>query len=57
MTPELTYLVWSAVLTFVLVLIAVSGATLEVGLPKLAGQPRGHARDDRLGRPSPARSP
>ncbi len=36
MTPELTYLVWSAVLTFVLVLIAVSGATLEVGLPKLA---------------------
>ena len=37
MTPELTYLVWSAVLTFVLVLIAVSGGTLEVGLVKLAG--------------------
>jgi len=37
MTPELTYLVWSAVLTFVLVLIAVSGATLQVGVPKLAG--------------------
>jgi uncharacterized MAPEG superfamily protein len=41
MTPELTYLVWSAVLTFVLVLIAVSGATLQVGLPKLAAN-----RDD-----------
>jgi uncharacterized MAPEG superfamily protein len=31
------YLVWSAVLTFVLVLISVSGATLQVGLPALAG--------------------
>jgi uncharacterized MAPEG superfamily protein len=41
MTPELTYLVWSAVLTFVLVLIAVGGATLQVGLPKLAAN-----RDD-----------
>ncbi len=37
MTAELMYLVWSVALTFVLVLIAVSGATLEVGLPKLAG--------------------
>src|SRR6185503_18310947 len=37
MTPELTYLIWTAVLTFVLVVIAVAGATLEVGLPKLAG--------------------
>lgn len=37
MTPELAYLVWSAALTFVLMLIAVSGATLQVGLPKLAG--------------------
>ena len=37
MTPELTYLVWSIALTFALVLIAVAGATLEVGLPKLAG--------------------
>ena len=37
MTPELTYLVWSAVLTFVLVLIAVSGAQLQVGLEQLAG--------------------
>ena len=37
MTPELTYLVWSIALTIVLVLIAVAGATLQVGLPKLAG--------------------
>ena len=37
MTPELMYLVWSAALTLVLVVIAVTGATLEVGLPKLAG--------------------
>jgi uncharacterized MAPEG superfamily protein len=41
MTPELTYLVWSAVLTFVLVLIAVSGAQLQVGLPTLAGDREG----------------
>src|SRR5262245_50916720 len=41
MTPELMYLVFSAALTFVLVLIAVSGATLEVGLPKLAGNREG----------------
>jgi uncharacterized MAPEG superfamily protein len=37
LTPELLYLVWSAALTFALVLIAVSAATLEVGLPTLAG--------------------
>ncbi|HJU32739.1 MAG TPA: MAPEG family protein [Hyphomicrobiaceae bacterium] len=37
MTLELTYLVWSAVLTFVLALIAVTGAFLQVGLPPLAG--------------------
>ena len=37
MTPELTYLVWSAALTVLLVVISVAGATLEVGLPKLAG--------------------
>ena len=41
MTPELTYLVWSAVLTFALVLIAVSGAQLQVGLPTLAGNREG----------------
>ena len=37
MTPELAYLLAAAVLTFVLLLIAVSGATLKVGLPTLAG--------------------
>jgi uncharacterized MAPEG superfamily protein len=37
MTPELTYLVWTGALTLILVVIAVAGATLEVGLPKLAG--------------------
>jgi uncharacterized MAPEG superfamily protein len=37
MTPELKYLVWSAVLAFVLVVIAASGAQLQVGLEKLAG--------------------
>jgi uncharacterized MAPEG superfamily protein len=37
MTPELTYLIWSVALTLILALIAVSGATLQVGLPKLAG--------------------
>ena len=41
MTPELTYLVYAAVLTFVQVVIAVSGCTLQVGLPTLAGN-----RDD-----------
>jgi uncharacterized MAPEG superfamily protein len=37
MTPELMYLGWSAALTFLLVVIAVAGATQQVGLPKLAG--------------------
>jgi uncharacterized MAPEG superfamily protein len=37
MNTELAYLVASAALTFVLVLIAVTGATFEVGLPRLAG--------------------
>ena len=41
MTPELMYLVWAAVLTFVLVVIAVAGATLQVGLPTLAGNREG----------------
>lgn len=41
MTPELMYLVWSTALTFILVLIAVSGATLQVGLPTLAGNREG----------------
>jgi uncharacterized MAPEG superfamily protein len=41
MTPEMMYLVWSAALAFVLVLIAVGGAILQVGLPKIAGNREG----------------
>jgi len=41
MTPELWYLIWSAALTFILAVIAASGATLQVGLPKLAGNREG----------------
>jgi len=37
MKPELTLLVCSVVLTFVQLLVAVGGATLQVGLPTLAG--------------------
>ena len=37
MTPEMMYLVWTVALTFILALIAVNGAMLQVGLPKLAG--------------------
>ena len=43
MQPELTLLVWAAVLTFVQMLIAVSGATLQLGLPTLAGNREGLA--------------
>ena len=37
MTTELMYLVWSAALTFIIMLIAVLGALAEVGLPRLMG--------------------
>jgi uncharacterized MAPEG superfamily protein len=37
MKPELMLLVWSVVLAFVQVLIAVQGAMMQVGLPALAG--------------------
>jgi uncharacterized MAPEG superfamily protein len=37
MTPELVYLLWSVALTVALVVIAVLGATQQLGLPKLAG--------------------
>jgi len=37
MSPELQLLVWSVVLTFAQCLLAVAGATLQVGLPMLAG--------------------
>jgi uncharacterized MAPEG superfamily protein len=36
-------LVWAVVLTFVQMLVAVSGATLQVGLPTLAGNREGLA--------------
>jgi len=37
MTLELRLLLWSAVLTLVLAVVAVLGALLQVGLPRLAG--------------------
>jgi uncharacterized MAPEG superfamily protein len=37
MKLELALLVWSVALAFVQMLIAASGATLQVGLPRLAG--------------------
>jgi uncharacterized MAPEG superfamily protein len=37
MKPELVWLLWAVALTVVQMLIAVSGATLQVGLPRLAG--------------------
>src|SRR5438105_15552861 len=43
MKPELAFVVWAVVLTFVQMLLAVSGATLQVGLPALAGNREGLA--------------
>lgn len=37
MTPELTLLVWSGILAFVQMLVALVGAQLQVGLPPLIG--------------------
>jgi len=37
MKPELMWLLWAVALTVVQMLVAVSGATLQVGLPMLAG--------------------
>ena len=37
MKPEMTLLLWAALLALVQMLIAVTGATLQVGLPLLAG--------------------
>src|ERR687891_1690138 len=37
MKPELMWLLWAVALTFAQMLVAVSGATLQVGLPMLAG--------------------
>jgi uncharacterized MAPEG superfamily protein len=41
MKPELMWLLWAVALTVVQMLIAVSGATLQVGLPTLAGNREG----------------
>src|SRR5919197_5605211 len=43
MKPELTLLVWAVLLAFVQMLIAVMGATLQVGLPTLAANREGLA--------------
>ena len=41
MKPELVWLLWACALTFVQMLVCVSGATLQVGLPALAGNREG----------------
>ena len=41
MKPELMWLAWAVALAFAQMLIAVSGATLQVGLPALAGNREG----------------
>ena len=41
MAPELTWLVWSVALAFAQVLVATTGATLQVGLPALAANREG----------------
>ena len=41
MTPEMILLLWSAALTLLLAVIAVSAATLEVGLPPIVGNREG----------------
>ena len=43
MQPELSLLAWAVVLTFVQMLVAVSGATLQVGVPTLVGNREGLA--------------
>lgn len=43
MKPELVLVVWAVLLTFVQMLIAVAGATRQVGLPALAGNREGLA--------------
>ena len=37
MTPDLSWLVWTIVLTFVQVIVAAAAANAQVGLPELAG--------------------
>jgi len=43
MKPELMWLLWSVALAFVQVLVAVTGAILQVGLPPLVGNREGLA--------------
>ncbi len=43
MKPELALLVWAVLLTFVQMLVAVTGAILQVGLPALAANREGLA--------------
>ena len=43
MKPELIWLLWAVALTLVQMLLAVGGATLQVGLPALAGNREGLA--------------
>ena len=41
MTPDLTWLVWTVALTFVLTMISATGGTLQIGLGPLAGNREG----------------
>jgi uncharacterized MAPEG superfamily protein len=41
MKPELVWLLWAVALTLVQMLLAVGGATLQLGLPALAGNREG----------------
>jgi len=41
MAPELTWLLWSILLAFAQLVVAATGATLQVGLPTLAGNRQG----------------
>ena len=43
MKPEMTLLLWTVLLAFVQMLVAVTGATMQVGLPLLAGNREGLA--------------
>jgi uncharacterized MAPEG superfamily protein len=43
MKPELALLIWAVLLTFVQMLVAVMGATLQLGLPALAANREGLA--------------
>src|SRR5205823_11148051 len=43
MKPEMMLLLWAVLLAFVQMLIAVTGATMQVGLPMLAGNREGLA--------------